>query len=146
MQVYVALLFTHKSFITLGMEQFPSTYQVHHHIDVRTRFYIEISCIEETTYIQTRNQFIRLVFRFRLFTLPMQVEMVARRGLQIPFLERFTVPNPITLVHRYMVHVNRNPDIGGGIGNLIVHMLIDKEIIGLLLPILNIINTRLTNG
>ena len=60
----------------------------------------------------------------------MQVEVVAGWSLQITFLEWFTVPSAIALSHVHVVHVNRYPNIGCGIGYLIVHVFVDEEIVG----------------
>ena len=58
----------------------------------------------------------------------MQVEVVALGGLQIAFLERLAVPRAVTLGDVHVVHVDRHPDIGGGIGNLVIDMLVDEEV------------------
>ena len=77
-QVDIALLLTHKGFIALWLEQFPGTDEVLHHIDVRTRLDVKVTCIKETTDIQSWNQFIRLVLGIRGRTLSVQVEVITR--------------------------------------------------------------------
>ena len=74
----------------------------------------------------------------------MHVEVVAWRSLQVALLERFTVPYTIALIHRHVVHVNRNPDISGGIRYLVIYVVVNQEIVGLDISVLNIINARLT--
>ena len=73
----------------------------------------------------------------------MQVEVVALGRLQIALLERFAVPSTITLGHVHVIHVDRNPHVCGGIGYLVIDVLVDKEVVGLRLTILNIIDARL---
>ena len=76
----------------------------------------------------------------------MQVEMVALGCLKVAFLKRFTVPSTVAFIHIHMVHVDRHPHVGGCIGDLIVHMLVDKEIVGTRFTVLDIVDTRLTDG
>ena len=68
-QVNIALLLTHEGLVALRLEQFPCTDEVLYHIDIRTRLDVKVTCIKETTDIQSRNQFIRLVLGIRGLTL-----------------------------------------------------------------------------
>ena len=136
-QVDVALLLADEGLVALWMKQLPCADEVLHDVDVRTRLDVEIARIEESTYIQTRDEFQRFVLRFGGCSLAVQVEMVAGRCLQIAFLEGFAVPRAVAFVHVHVVHVNGNPDIGGGIGDVIVDMLVDKEVVGACLAILD---------
>ena len=54
--------------------------------------------------------------------------MVARWSLQIAFLERLAMPDAIAFVHGDVVHVNGNPYVGSGIGNLVIDALVDEEV------------------
>ena len=72
--------------------------------------------------------------------------MVAGRCLQIPFLKRFTMLGTIALVHIHVIHVDRYPHIRRSIGNLIIDMLVDEEIISLCITILDIIDSGLLDG
>ncbi len=71
--------------------------------------------------------------------------MVARRCLQVTFLEGLAVPYTIPLVHIHVIHVNGYPDIGGRIRNLGIHTLVDDEIIGLGVTVLDVIDARLAH-
>ena len=53
------------------------------------------------------------------------------------------MPGTITLGHIHVIHVNGHPYICSSIGDLVIHMLINQEIIGTCLTILDIIDTRL---
>ena len=144
-QVYVALLLTDEGLVALGPKQFPSTDEVLHNVDVRTRLDVEIAGIEETTHVQAGNKLKGLVFRIGRCTLTMQVEVVALWRLQIALLEGFTVPRAIALSHIHMVHVDRHPDISRGIRYLVVDMLVDEEVIRPHVAILDVIHTWLTD-
>ncbi len=52
------------------------------------------------------------------------------------------MPHPVTLAHEHVVHVYGNPDIAGGIGNLVVNGIIDDEIVGFQVTILDIVYSR----
>ena len=69
--------------------------------------------------------------------------MVTLGSLQITFLERFPMPDPICLVHCHVIHVNRNPYITGGIGNPVIDRLVDNEITGSVVSVLDEIHPRL---
>ena len=142
-QVNITLLLTHESLVALWLEQFPCTDEVLYHTDVRARLDVKVTCIKETTDIQSRNQFIRLVLGIRGRPLSVQVEMITGRCLQVTLLERLTMPGTITLCHIHMIHMDGHPYIRGGISDLVIHMLINQEIIGTRLTILDIIDTRL---
>ena len=142
-QVNIALLLTHEGLVALRLEQFPCTDEVLYHIDIRTRLDVKVTCIKETTDIQSWNQFIRLILGICGLSLSVQVEVIAGRCLQVTLLERFTMPGTITLSHIHMVHMDGHPHISGRIRNLVIYMLINQEIIGTCLTILDIIDTRL---
>ena len=76
----------------------------------------------------------------------MQIEVVALRCLQITLLERLAMPGAIALGDIHVVHVDGYPYVGGGIGDLVIDMLVNQEIVGLRITILDVIHTRLLNG
>ena len=127
------------------MEQFPRTDKVLYHIDVRARLDVKVARIKEAANVQTRNQLVGLVFRIGTLTLTVQVEVITLRCLQIALFERFPMPGTVTLRHVHVVHVDGHPHIRRGIGNFVVHMLINQEIVGLGLAILDVIDARLTD-
>ena len=69
MQINVTLFLAHEGLVTQRLEELPSTDEVLNHTDVRTCLDIEVACIKEATDIQTRNQFIRFIFRICCCTL-----------------------------------------------------------------------------
>ena len=146
MQIHIALLLTDERLVALRLEEFPGADEVLHHTDVRTRLDIEVAGIKETADIQTGNEFVGLVLRVGLCSLTVQVEVVAFRCLQIALLERFTVPSAVALVHVHVVHVDRHPHIGGGIGDLVIDMLVDEEVVCLGIAVLDKVDTPLLHG
>ena len=142
-QVHITLLLTYESLVTLWVKQFPCADKVLHHTDIRASFDIEVTSIKETTHIQSWNQLIRLVLRVSGCSLTMQVKVVTLRSLQIALLEGFPMPSAIALGHIHMIHVDGHPHIRRGIGNLIIDMLVNKEVVGLCVTILDVIDTRL---
>ena len=72
-------------------------------------------------------------------------KMVGRRGLKITFFERFAVPNSVTFVYRYVVHVNRNPNVARGICDFVIDIIADDKISRFCIAVLNIINARSFN-
>ena len=76
----------------------------------------------------------------------MQVEVVARRSLQIPLLEGLAVPGAIALVDIHVVHVDGHPYVGGGIGDLVVDVAVDEEVVGAGVAILNVVDAGLDKG
>ena len=44
------------------------------------------------------------------------------RSLEITVLKRLAVPHPVSLVYEQVIHVNWDPYITGGVGNLIVNV------------------------
>ena len=135
-QVHIALLFADKGLVPHRMELLPEADEVLDHANVGARFDIEITRIEITADIQTRNEFQCLVLGIRARTLAVLVEMVGvRRSLEITLLERLAVPEPIAFINRHVVHVHRNPDIAGRDRNPVIHRRIDDEILCLHLPI-----------
>ena len=142
-EFHISLLLTDEGLIALGVEKFPRADEILHHIDIRPCLDIEVTGIEESTDVQTGNQFEGLVFRFSIRTLTVQIEVITLRGLEIAFLERFTMPGAIALSDIHVIHVNRHPYISRGISDLIVDMGIDEEVIGLRIAILDEIDTGL---
>ena len=71
--------------------------------------------------------------------------MIAQRSLQIALLERLTMPSAIALVHIHVVHVDRNPHVGRGIGDFVIHVLIDEEVICLRVAILDEVDAWLAH-
>ncbi len=67
------------------------------------------------------------------------------RGLKIAIFERFSVPYSVAFPHKHVVHVNRDPNIAGSIGYIFIDIFIYDEVIGFLIPILDIVNTRSFN-
>ena len=55
------------------------------------------------------------------------------------------MPRTITLRHVHVVHVDGYPHIRRGIGNLVVHVFINQEVVRLGLAILDVIDARLTD-
>jgi hypothetical protein len=45
-----------------------------------------------------------------------------------------------------VVHVDRYPYIGGGIGNLVIDAFVDDEVVGFGISVLDIVDTWLFNG
>ena len=76
----------------------------------------------------------------------MQVEMIAWRSLQITFLEWLSMPCAIPFGNIHVIHVYRYPHIRSSIGYLVIHTLVNKEVICLGISILNIIDTRLVDA
>ena len=69
-------------------------------------------------------------------------KMVGSRGLKITFFERFAVPNSVTFVYRYVVHVNWNPNVARGICDFVIDIIADDKISRFCIAVLNIINAR----
>ena len=128
MQVHVALLFANEGLVAIAGELLPDAYKVLHHVDVRTCLDVEVTCIKVSSHIESRNELQGLILRVGGRSLRMEVEMVARRSLQIAFLERLAVPDAIAFVHGNVVHVDGNPHVGGGIGDLVIDAFIDEEV------------------
>ena len=145
-QIDISLLLRDEGLVALRFEELPCTDEVLHHVDVRAGLDVEVTGIEETTDIQTGNELIGLVLGVCARSLTVQVEMVTLRCLQVALLKRFSVPGTIALVHIHMIHMNRYPYVGGGIGDLVVHMPIDEEIVGTRFAVLDIVDSRLTDG
>ena len=140
-KIYVPLLLAYESLVTLWLEKSPSPYQVLHHIDIGTRLDIEVSCVEETAHVQAGNKLQGLVLGVGRRALIVHIEVITGRSLQITFLERLSMPYTVALVHEHMVHVDRHPHVGSGIGNLIIDMFINQEVVGLDGVVLYIIDT-----
>ena len=141
-QVDITLLLADESFVALGFEELPGTDEVLHYRDIRTGLDVKIAGIEESADIQPGDKFEGVVFGVGSGTLAMQVEVIALGSLQVALLEGFAMPGAIALSDVHMVHVDRYPYIGGCIGDLIVDMSIDEEIVGLRITVLDEIDTR----
>ena len=53
------------------------------------------------------------------------------------------MPGAIALIDVHMVHVDGHPYVGGGIGDLVIDMLVDQEVVGFRVAILDVIHARL---
>ena len=137
MQVYIALLLTDEGLVTLRMEQFLGADEVLHNIDVRTCLDVEVAGIEESTDVQPWDKLVGLILRVGGRSLTVQVEVIALRRLQVTLLERLSVPGAVTLGDVHVVHVDGHPNVGSGIGNLVVDMCVDEEVVGLGLAVLS---------
>ena len=145
-EIHVALLLADEGLVAQRLEELPGADEVLHHIDIGACLDVEVAGIEESADVQPGNQFEGLVFRVSCGTLAVQVEVVALRCLQIAFLEGLAVPGAITLGDVHVVHVDGHPHVGGGIGDLVVHMRIDEEVVGLGVAILDVIDTWLLDA
>ena len=142
MQIHVTLLLRDEGLIALGTEELPGADKVLHNVDVGARLDIEVTGIEESADVQAGDEFQRLVFRIGGRPLTVQVEVIALWGLQIALLERLTVPGAIALGHIHVIHVDRHPDVSGGIGDLVVDMGVDEKVICFGVSVLDIIDAR----
>ena len=134
-QLYIALLLVDEGLVALGLKQFPCADEVLHHVDVRPCLDVEVAGIEIAADVQTGDELQRLVLRVGRGSLAVQVEVVALRCLQIALLERLTMPGAVALGYIHVVHVDGYPYIGRGIGNLVIDMLVDEEVVGACLAI-----------
>ena len=50
------------------------------------------------------------------------------------------MPHTVALVHKHVVHVDGHPYIRSGIGDFVVHMRVDQEVVGLHCVILNVVD------
>ena len=140
-KVYIPLLLAHESLVTLRLEKPPSPYQVLHHIDIGARLDIEVSRVEETAHVQAGNKLQWLVLRVGRRALIVHIEVITGRSLQITFLERLSMPYAVAFVHEHVVHVDRHPHVGSGIGNLVIDMFINQEVVCLDGVVLYIVDT-----
>ena len=68
----------------------------------------------------------------------MQVEVVgAGRSLEIALLERLAVPYAVCLVDIHVVHVDRDPHVAGGVGDLVVDAVVDDEVVRMHVAVLD---------
>ena len=146
-QVHIAGILVHESLVPERLEEIPGPHEILNHADVRTGLDVEVTSVEITAHIQARNQLQSLVLGIGLGTLPVKVEMVGRRrSLEITLLERLTVPYPVSLIHEHMVHMDRNPHVGGGVGYLVIDAGIDDEILCPFVAILDVVYARSGHG
>lgn len=68
-QVNISLFLAHESLIALRTEEFPCAYEILDHTDIGTCLDVEVASIKETTYIESRNEFIRLILGIGTLTL-----------------------------------------------------------------------------
>ena len=64
-------------------------------------------------------------------------------GLQIAFFERFAMPDAVSFIHCHMIHVDGNPHIGGGVGDMVVHSFVDEEIVCFHIAVLDVVYARI---
>ena len=145
-EVHIALLLADECFVAHGLEALPVGHEILYHADVGAGLDVEIASIKETAHIEPRDQLEPLVTGID-GPLAVEIEVVGMgRRLQIALLEGFAVPDAIAFVDRHMIHVDRNPDIAGGIGNAVIHVLADDEIVGADVPVAQEINARFLHG
>ena len=68
------------------------------------------------------------------------------RSLQVALLEGLPVPDPVGLVDRHMVHVDRDPDIAGRVRDAVVDIVPDDEVVGLDVTVGQVIHARFLHG
>ena len=64
-------------------------------------------------------------------------------SLEITLLERLSVPDPVAFVDGHVVHVDRDPYVAGGVGDLVIDTVVYKEVHGLGVAVLDVIDTGL---
>ena len=97
----------------------------------------------KTADVQSGDQFQRFVRGIGGRALAVEVKVIGvGRSLEIPFLKGFTMPHPVSLIDGHVIHMNGDPDIAGGIGDLIVDVVFDDKVVCFNIAILNIVNTR----
>ena len=128
------------------MEQLPCADEVLYDVDVRACLYVEVAGIEESADVEAGNEFKGLVLRVGRRALAVQVEVVALGSLEIALFEGFPVPGAIALSDIHVVHVDRHPYVGGGIGDAVVDVFVDEEVVGACRSILDEVDTRLAHG
>ncbi len=111
-----------------------------YHADVRPRFNVKVSCVKESANVQSGDRFQCFVRGVGCGALPVKVKVIrVWRGLQVPILERFPVPYPVCLVDVHMVHMYGDPDVAGGIGDLVVYVLFYDEIVCFTVPVPDVV-------
>ena len=140
MQIDISLFLTHESLVAVGTEETPCADKVLDNTDVGIGLDVIVASIEETADIESWNQLIRLIASLGLRTLEVQVEMIARRCLQITLLEWLAMPQTIAFVDCHVIHVDRNPHVARCIGDLVIDALVDDEVVGLGIAILDVID------
>ena len=72
----------------------------------------------------------------------MEVEVICVwRSLEITFLKRLAVPHPVSLVYEHVIHMYWDPNIAGGVSDLIVNLTFYYKVVCSNVAILNIIYT-----
>ena len=61
------------------------------------------------------------------------------RSLEIAFFKWLAMPHPISLVHKHVVHMYGDPNIIGGVCDLVVDIVLNEKIIGFHVAILDIV-------
>jgi len=80
------------------------------------------------------------VLRFRGSSHPITVEVLeVQRRLQRVVHVRQAVPHPIRLVDHHVVHLHREPDVGGRVPDRVVHVRANRERLRLLLAVLDVV-------
>ena len=147
MEFHVALFLADERLVPLGTELLPQGDEVHHHADVGARLDVEVAGVEVTAHVQAGNEFQGLVLCIGGRSLPVQVEMVRRRGsLQVSLLEGLAVPEAVGLVDRHVVHVDRHPDVARRHGDLVIDSRVDDEVPGLDVAVFQEIDAGLLQG
>ena len=147
-QVDITLFLAHEGFIAVVVEEFPGHDQTVEHIRGGADFDVEVAGVEEAAHIQAGDQLIGFVggavgLDRGFLPLEMAVEVVARRSLHVAFLEGFAVPDAVRLVDRHMVHVDGEPHVAGGVGDLVVDGIVDDEVSGLVIAVLDVVDAGL---
>ena len=137
MKIHITLGLAYEGHIPHRLEELPDRYEVLYYADVGTG--LEISAD-----IESRDKFKSLVLGIGGRSLSVKVEVVGIcRCLEISLLERLAMPYTISLFHMHVIHVNRNPHIGGSVSNLVIDGGIDDEVVGLHITVLDVIYARL---
>ena len=147
-QVDIALFFAHERFVAVVVEEFPCHDEAVEHVRVGADLDIEVARVEEAADVQAGDQLIGLVRGavglYRGFLpLKVSVEVIARRSLHVAFLEGFAMPDAVRFVDRHVVHVDGKPHVTGGVGDLVVNGIVDDEVSGLVVAVLDVVDAGL---
>src|SRR5690625_5242647 len=142
-QLNIALLLAYERLVAHRAEGLPRLHKILHDADVRTRLDVKVAGIEEPADVQSGNQLERFVLRVGCRTLPVKVEVVrVGRRLPVTFPERLAVPDAIPLPHEHVVHMDGNPYVARGIGDGVIYIIIDDEVVGLMIAVLDVVDAR----
>ena len=146
-EVDVALVLVHEGLVAHSVEFLPDVDEVLDNADVGTGLDVEVTGIEEAAYIEAGDEFEGLVFGVGGGTLPVEVEVVGGGGsLEITLLEGFAVPDAVAFVDRDVVHMDRDPDVAGGICHPVIYGAVDNEVAGLVVAVLDVVDAGLADG